>query len=423
MFRFTTLENGLKVLTAPDPNARSMSTAIFMGVGSRFENEQESGISHFLEHMVFRGTQKYPDKLKLAKIVEGFGGEWNGGTSKEWTKYWIKAGAAHLGKSLDILSEMVFHPLLREEDIEIERGVIVEEINMYNDDPQTLVQRVIDEITWPDQPLGRFEAGSRETVRAMKRSDFVDFIKRSYTPENVIVGAAGLIDENAFISTVSEVLGELPKGSGSSFARVRENQETPRLRLLDKKTEQTHFCINFRGVSFVHPQRFAVDLLAVILGGGFCSRLFQKVREDLGLAYAISSSPLHFRDTGVIQIYAGVDNSRAEQAVESVLAEVARIRNGVTEEELTIAKERVKGTLALAIEDHASYLDWLAKQELLCGDVLTYDEWAERVTAVSSEEVQRAASEILVADHLNFALVGPVGGRSARLEDIVRSFT
>lgn len=419
MFNFTALDNGLTILTAPDPKARSMSVAIFLGVGSRFEKKRESGISHFLEHMAFRGTEKYPDKLELAKIVEGFGGRWNGATSKEWTVYWIKAGAKYLSKSLDILGEMVFRPLLRKEDIEVERGVIIEEINMYEDDPQTHVREVIDEVVWPKQPLGRSTAGSRETIKSLKREDFIHYIKTHYVPENVIVGAAGKVDEREFLAEVEKSLGSLEKVETSEVEKVVEAQSIPQVKMIKKKTEQTHFCLNFRAFSFFHPQRYAMDLLSVILGGGFCSRLFQEIREKRGLAYAISASPFHHRDTGAVQIYAGVDNQRVGEAVSATLSEVKKMQKGASKEELGIAKEKVKGALALALEDHASYLDWLAKQKLLTPEVLTYEEWRSKIDQVTLEDIEQAANDLLRSDRLNFALIGPGG---EEVEDLVMGY-
>ena len=420
MFHFTTLDNGLTVLAAPDPKARSMSVAIFLGVGSRFEKKRESGIFHFLEHMAFRGTEKYPDKFELAKIVEGFGGQWNGGTSKEWTKYWIKAGAKHLSQSLDILGEMVFHPLLRREDIEVERGVIIEEINLYEDDPQTHVHEIIDGVMWPEQPLGRNTAGTRGTVRSLGREDFLHYIKTHYVPKSVIVGAAGAIDEREFLSEVEKRLDNLEDIEAPGFEEVVESQTTPQVEMIKRETEQTHFCLNFRGFSFDHPQRFAMDLLSVILGGGFCSRLFQEIREKRGLAYSISASPFHHQDTGAVQIYAGVDNLRVAEAVEVTLSEVKKMWSGVSREELKIAKEKVKGGVALALEDHADWLDWLAKQKLLTSEVLAYDGWQAKIDQVSLEDIEQTANELFTSERLNFALIGLTGGEEVR--NLVVSF-
>lgn len=414
MFRFTKLANGLTVLTAPDAGARSMSVAIFIGVGSRFEREPESGISHFLEHLAFRGTEKYPDKLELAKIVEGFGGRWNGGTSREWTVYWIKARPEHLRQSLDILGEMVFHPLLREDDIEVERGVIVEEINMYEDDPQTYVHELIDEVTWPDQPLGRFEGGTRESVSQLKRDDFVRYIKAHYVSGNVIIAASGAIDGDQFLNDVQGSFAAHPQVAASVCEAARELQQRPQVKFVERGTEQSHFCLNFRGYSANHPRRYVMDLAGLILGGGFSSRLFQEIRERRGLAYAISASAFHHLDTGGVQIYAGVSNDRVGEAIEAVLGEVKKMVTGVNEDELRIAKEVATGGLALALEDHATYLNWLVEQQLAGGPVLAYEEWCGRINEVTCQDIAEVVGDLLVGERLSFALVGPKVGEGTK---------
>lgn len=407
-FNKTTLKNGLRIITAPMPQVKSVTVAVFIGTGSRYENKENNGISHFLEHMLFRGTRKYPVQADLARTVEGMGGVWNGGTDKEYTIYWIKVAAQHWQKALDILYEMVQASLLRSRDIEVERGVILEEIGRYKDHPRDYVQVLIDHLTWPKNPLGWDTGGTKEAVSKVKRADFVSYLNNHYTPGNIIVGVAGNFKRSEFIREVRSRFGSLKKNEPPAFVGFKEKQTEPRVLVHHQKPEQTHLCLSLRAYSFDHPDRFAMGLLTAVLGVGMSSRLWQAVREKEGLAYAIYALPHHFHDTGIVQIYAGVDTKRAEKALKAVLDELGKLKSKkVSGKELKKVKEHQKGILALQLEGTSGALEYYGFQELLMPEVLTYEQICKKIDAVSAVDVQRVAREIFVNEKLNLAVIGP----------------
>ena len=406
-FSKKTLENGLRIITVPVP-AESVTVAVFVGVGSRYETKENNGISHFLEHMAFKGTDKFSSLIEIVQAIEGFGGVYNAGTQKEWTSYWIKIPKERLSSAFDILEEVVFHSLYRKEDIERERGVIIEEINMYEDDARMHVMELVDGVVWPNHPLGRNIAGTKETVQNLKRKDFLKYIKSLYLPSKIIVAAAGAVEGEAFSKLVTERLGGLKDRKPKDFLKVKETQKKPRSVLQTRKTEQTHLCLVSRAYSYSHPDRFVMGLLSVILGGGATSRLFQKIREERGLAYDVHAMPFHQQDTGGVQIYAGVDHQKAEETLKFIISEIQNLKTGlVTKKELEVAKERTKGHLALSLEDSARRLSWICFQDLLLKDILTYEQTCQKFEAVTAAEIKRVACDIFVNKRLNLAVIGP----------------
>lgn len=420
MYKKTTLKNGLRIITAPMPQVKSVTVAVFVGAGSRYENKKNNGVSHFLEHMLFRGTKKYPTQADLARTVEGMGGVWNGGTDKEYTIYWIKVAAQHWQKALDILCEMTQHSLLRPKDIEVERGVILEEIDRYKDHPRDYAQVLIDRLTWPKHPLGWDTAGTKEAVSKIKRADFVSYLGNHYTPENTIVGIAGNFPHSDFIREVKSRFGSLKKTEAQTFVEVEEEQKEPQVLTHYQKPEQTHFCLSLRAYPFGHPDRFAMSLLTAILGVGMSSRLWQTVRGKQGLAYAIYALPCHFQDTGTIQIYAGVDTERTEKALGAILNELGKLKSRkVGSRELRKVKEHQKGILALRLEGTSGTLEYYGFQELLTPEVLSYEQVCQKIDAVTAADVQRVACDIFKDEKLNLAVIGPFKSES-KFEKILK---
>lgn len=408
MYERTSLSNGLRILTGPMPQTRSVTIAIFIGAGSRYENEPEAGISHFIEHLFFKGTERRPTALDISKQIEGVGGVLNAGTDRELTVYWCKVARPHFGLALDILVDALMNSKFEPNEIEKERQVVIEELSMIRDDPREWVDVVIDEVLWPDQPLGRDVAGSKETVSSFTRESAISYMKSHYAPTNTVIAVAGNISHQEVVESISGHLANWSAPAPAPWFPARNGQTVPRLRVEFKDTEQAHLCLAVHGLSSLHPERFALDLLNVVLGEGMSSRLFQEIREERGLAYDVHSYVSHFLDAGAATVYAGVDPKRVEGTIEAVLKELSRLKSeDIPPEELTKAKEFSKGRLLLRMEDTRSVASWIGAQELLLDRILTVDEVVEKVDEVSAEDIRRVANELLVSEKLNLAVVGP----------------
>jgi len=408
LFRKLTLDNGLRLLTAVMPHTRSVAISFFIGAGSRYEDDKNAGISHFIEHMLFKGTEKRPAAADVCTVVEGVGGILNAGTDKELTMYWCKIAQAHFPAALDVLMDILLNSLFNPAEIEKERQVIIEEINMSLDTPPARVSMLIDELLWPGQALGRDVAGTRDSVSNISREMMLGYLSRRYQPDNAVLAIAGAIDHDEVAAAVNKaVKGWRKNGPRPGFAPYRE--KIARRVLVEKRdTEQTQLCLALPGLSIVHPARFKLDLLNVILGEGMTSRLFTEIRDKLGLAYSIGSYSEHLMDTGLLAVSAGVDAKNLKVAVKAILAELARFKEGVPESDLSRAKELFKGRILLRMEDSRSVAGWMGGQEILTGKVLTVDDVIAIVEAVTAADLKKIAGELLVGDKLRLAVVGPV---------------
>lgn len=413
-----TLSNNLSFITAPVSGIQSANIAIAVKAGSRYETASTNGAAHFLEHIVFRGTKRFPQgKQQLAREVEKVGGILNGGTGKQTTTYYITVPSKHLEKVFPVLEDLVFNPLIRQEDVDRERGVIIEEINMYDDDPGSKVHRLIDEVSWPDHPLGRDVGGTKEVINSLSSQDLARFFKSFYTPSDMVVGLAGNFSAG-FSRKVKDILSAKPGLKNKGYTPYTQLQTKPQFRILNRETEQTHFCLNFRAYPHNHPDRRAIDLLMAILGQGLTSRLFIQLRENRGLAYAIYGTANHYQDVGDTQIYAGVPNGKAQEAAQVVLEELSKIKNqGVTAEELAEKKEHLKGVLAISLERSSALNSFLYSQQILLGEIKTYDEVCTEIDSVTKEDIGRVAKNVFVDQGLNFALIGPMGSSENFIEN------
>lgn len=414
------LGNGLRIVTSTMPHTYSVCICIFVGVGSRYEAPDQAGVSHFVEHVCFKGTERRPTSKEISETIDGVGGVLNGGTDKELTVYWAKVARPHFVLALDLLVDMLRHSRFDRSDIESERRVIIEELNMCMDSPQSRVDVIIDEVLWPDQPLGRDIVGSKDTVVALDRERMLDYLSRHYVPNNTVVSVAGDIDHDEVVGSVSEALGDWSAGEASPWLPAENSQAAPRVRIEHRKTEQTHLCLAVRGLSHLHPDRFSLDLLNVILGEGMSSRLFLEVRERKGLSYDIHSHVSYFRDSGSMTVYAGVDPVKLESTLRAIQDELVRLRDEqVPESEITKAKELGKGRLMLRMEDTRSVAGWVGGQELLTNRIWTVDEVVSIVDAITAYDLQRVARDLLLTNRLNLALVGRVRN-GARLEKVLK---
>ncbi|GIW11386.1 MAG: peptidase M16 [Dehalococcoidia bacterium] len=407
MYQKSVLPNGLRVITAPMPHTRSATVAIFVGAGSRYEPDEVAGISHFIEHMLFKGTERRPTPREVSEEIEAVGGLLNAATDRELTVYWAKTPRPAFERTFDCLADMVRHSRFDPAEIEKERGVIIEELNMVHDSPQQLVDQLIDEVVWPDQPLGRDIAGTRETVAAITREQQLAYLERQYRPNNTVVSVAGNIEHAETVELATRLFGDWLPCEPAPMYPARDGQSAPRLRLLTRRTEQAHLSLAVRALDAHHPDRYALDLLNVILGEGMSSRLFQEIRENQGLAYDVHSYVSRFQDTGALTVYAGVDPQRIEAALEAVLAELRRFtREPVSERELAKAKDLVKGRLLLRLEDTRAVATSYGNQELLFGEILTADDLVHRIDQVTPDDIQRVATTIFRDERLNLAVVG-----------------
>jgi predicted Zn-dependent peptidase len=408
LYRKVTLDNGLRLVTAYMPHTRSVAISYFIGTGSRYEDDENAGISHFIEHMLFKGTKKRPTSAEICTVVEGVGGIINAGTDKELTIFWCKIARTHFAEALDVLTDILLNPLFDPAEIEKERQVIIEEINMSLDSPAQRVSMLIDELLWPGHPLGRDVAGTRESVAAISREMMLDYLSRRYRPGNAVLAVAGDIRHKEVVAAVNKAVAHWPKGEPPDAYFPFRGKMGRRVLIEKRPTEQTQLCLSLPGLSIVHPGRFRLDLLNVILGEGMSSRLFTQIRDKLGLVYSIQSYAEHFLDTGAFTVAAGVDDKNLRVAIRAILEELARLKVTIPETELAKAKELFKGRILLRMEDSRSVAGWMGGQEILTGEILSVDEVIAIVEAITAEELQKLANDLLAGEKLRLAVVGPV---------------
>jgi len=426
MYSKAVLDNGLRVITSTMPHSRSVCLAILVGAGSCYESKEEAGISHFAEHLFFKGTQRRPTSKEITQDIEGVGGIINGGTDKELTVFWCKVASPHFSTALDVLSDILLNSRFDNKEVERERKVINEEINMNLDLPQQRVSMLIDELLWPEQPLGREVIGYKETVSSITREQLLNYVARRYMPNNTVLSIAGNIRHEEAMAQIKSLPSTQSLSAGWAVGELmtgyvtNDKQTEARLRIEPKDIEQAHLCLAVHGFSHSHPQRFTLDLLNTVLGGGMSSRLFMEIREHKGLAYDIHSYTEHFLNSGSFAIYAGVDPEKIETAVAAILEELSKIKQGITASELTRAKELSKGRLYLRFEDSQNVALWYGGQEILTQQILDIDDVTSIVDAMTVDELKEVAGEILTDSGLNLAVTGPIKEEESYRGSIIR---
>ena len=410
MLHETTLENGLRILTFTMSHTRAVSVGFFVGTGSRYESDGVAGVSHFIEHMLFKGTARRPTARQISEAIEGIGGYSNAYTDQDTTTYWARVAASHFADATDVLTDMLRCSTFDPAEVEKERRIIVEEINMSMDAPDQWVGILLGQVVWPDHPLGRDVAGTREIVSGITRDQLLGYMERHYLPGRTVVSVAGNVNHQETVEIITERLKDWPSGSANGYVPAPDAAPSPRWLVEDRPTELGHLCLAVPGLPRSHPDRFALGLLNTVLGEGMSSRLFLEVREAQGLAYAVDSSLSMLDEAGLLVVYAGVDSERAPQAVRAVLAELDRLRQEpVPEAELHKAREYVKGRLVLGLEDSGAVSAWCGRQALLLDEILTPDDVLTAYDAVTVEDVQRVAQSLFTGDQLDLAAVGPFG--------------
>lgn len=406
-YKKTTLKNGLRIITVPMKETQTVTVMVMVGVGSRYETEKEAGISHFIEHMFFKGTKKRPTTLDISSELDAVGGEYNAFTAKDKTAYFAKVDAKHINTALDVVCDMYLNSKLEEKEIEKERGTILQELNMYEDTPVRNVGDVFETMLYPD-PLGREIIGTKKALAGLRRKDFVEYMGKFYRANDTVVCVAGKFNEKDILAKLKENFGSMAVGEKPKIIKVTENQKKPEVKIKFKKTDQTHLVLGTRAYNFNHKDRFALSLLSVILGGSMSSRLFIEVREKRGLAYYVKTMAEAYEDVGYIATQAGVEHKNLELAVKTILTEYKKIsREKVGEKELQKAKDCVKGRAIMGMEASDEVAMFFVDQEVMKKRILTLPEIFKLIDKVTAGDILKVAKDVFRGDKLNLAVIGP----------------
>jgi predicted Zn-dependent peptidase len=402
-----TLDNGVRVVLAPLPQAQSVTVALMYAAGSRYETRETNGIAHFAEHMFFKGTENRPSSRDIAGEIDAIGGEFNAFTGKEYTGYYVRCAAEHRDTALDVLVDMLLRSKFEPDEIEREKGVIIEEMNMYFDTPRDYIGGVYEDLLYGDQPLGWDIIGRKDTVRAAERETFMQYIERWYKPERLVVGIGGKI-EGDVLSAIEKHLGDLPAADTGEPDPASANGNGSRVRVHTKQSDQAHIALGVPSYPIKHPDRYALQLLATVLGGGMSSRLFIEVRERRGLAYYVFGTNHSYTDAGSLYAQAGVDINRIDDAVSTVAAELRRIADeAVPADELEKARNFAKGRFVLQLENPHGLIMYGLRKVVLEGETVDPADVLAELDKVTGEDVQRVSRDLIDDKRLRLALIGP----------------
>jgi len=406
------LSNNLSTLLIDTGSFPTITMMVLVGAGSRYENKKNNGIAHFFEHMAFKGSQKYPSSYDISSTIEGFGGQFNAFTSKDHTGYWVKAPNEYFETVSSVLSDMILHPLLVPGEIEREKGVIVEEINMHQDVPAQKVSDVFDELIFEGHPLSYDIAGTPKTVRSFTKKTFTDYLSSYYHPSNTtIVVAGGLKNIQKYTNTITEDFGRWEDHKKKEASKYTFDQSSPQISVKTNSGEQAHICVGYRAFAFTDPRRYPLSALSTILGGGMSSRLFLEVRERRGLCYYISTGRDLYDDTGYVVTQAGVspDKKKVNEAIKVIIGEHMRIADGhISNTDIDRAKALLKGRLLLSLEDSHTVASLYGTRKLLYGDMPEIAEILSSIDEVSKEQIISVAKDLFVENGMNIAAVGPI---------------
>ena len=406
-FDRTVLPNGLRILTSTFRHTNAVSIIFLFGAGSRYETPELAGASHLFEHMLFKGTPERPTPRQISEVVEGVGGTLNAFTDREVTGYWCRLAQPNYREGIDLLSDMTLNSLFKEDDIAKEKQVVYEEIRASNDSPGARSSMLLDNLLWPEQPMGRDIAGSVESVGAISRDEMLKYLETQYVASNTVIAIAGNIEHADIVEQVEGLLGGLHDGDILPMFPYEPKPLTKRVAVEHRPTEQAHISIGLTGLDNSDPDRHALSIMSVILGETMSSRLFEEVREQRGLAYDIHSGTHFFSDCGALIVESGIDPGRVDEAIPVILAELGKMRHGVTEAEWSQARELTKGRMMLRMEESRAVSSFLGIQELLRDKVETVEEVLAKVSAVTREDIQRVANRVIQSENLVLAIVGP----------------
>jgi predicted Zn-dependent peptidase len=408
VFERQRLDNGLRVLSAPLPHAQSVACFVMLAAGSRYERADNRGIAHFAEHMFFKGTERRPSSRELTTLIDGIGGEFNAFTSKEYTGYYVRCAGADRDTAFDVLLDMLRHSKFDPEEIEREKGVILEEMNMYQDTPRDHIGTVYEDLMFGDNPLGWEVLGTKETIKAATRETFTSYVDEWYTPERMVIGISGMVGDD-LTPTLEELLGEMsPNGDRKAAPAVLDRSPGPHVSVYHKDADQAHLILGVPSHPIEHPDRYALQMLSAVLGSGMSSRLFLEVRERRGLAYYVQGMNHSYTDAGSLFAQAGVDIKRIDEAIKVIVEQFARMADEkVGSDELEKSRSMIKGRFVLRTEGPQGLLMYGLNREVLEGQALEPEELLKQIDAVSAEDIQRVAKELIAEDKLHLAVIGP----------------
>lgn len=408
MFYKYKYKNGLTAIVSPQAGTKAVTVLVAVKVGSRYEDKKYNGIAHFTEHLMFKGTTRRPSTLKISRELDAVGADYNAFTGKEYTGYYIKTDSERLDLSLDVLADMLQNSLLDKKEIEREKGVIIEEINMYEDAPMLMLEDEFDACAYPESQLGRNIAGSKETVNSFTRKDFVDFIQRYYTATNMLVVIAGKVDQSSAQKYIEKLFKSLKRGKFTQVNKVKIKQSQPKILLKEKQTEQTHLALGFiSNINHRSSATLPLKIANVAFGGNMSSRLFINIRERQGLCYYVRSRVNTYYDVGSLVVYAGLDKTRLEQAVGLIIKEYKKIKTqGINQGEFNKAKDFIRGKTILALEDSSQVAQWYADRWLSGQKLETPEKYLNRLETVTLQSIKTALQQTINLKKLNLAIIG-----------------
>ena len=419
-FQITLLDNGLRLITTEMTGVQSASISLLIGVGSRHETDEHAGVSHFLEHIVFKGTNTRPDPKSISGAIEGIGGVINAETEQEFTNYWCKVPANYVAESLDLLLDMIRNSLIDANEVKKERDVILDELAMTHDHPEYQIETLIDGMLWPSHPLSRDIGGSKETVCNITPDILREHINKYYSPRNTVISVAGNIIHDEILQQVDKLTSDWHGFDPPDFIPYSNNQYIAKSKLKYRRTEQAYLSLALPAISIFHDDRDALGLLNVAIGEGMSSRLFIELRENRGLAYDVHSSLVHFQDCGAFTVRAGVEPRKVYEAAKIILEQLEDIKSGIDPSELDKAKKMSAGRLMLRMEDSRSVANWFGIQEMLLNEIMDPETAISRLNSVTKKDINRISKSVLEFTNLNIAVLGPCRGNK-KLEHLIHS--
>lgn len=422
MIKKKTLKNGLRVVAVPMKNAKSVTVLILVGTGSKYETKDINGISHFLEHMFFKGTKKRPTTLKISETLDMIGGAYNAFTSKEVTGFWAKVDKKHTDVALDWISDMFLHSKFEQEEIDREKGVVIEEANMYLDMPQSYVSELFEELLYGNQPAGWRIVGEKENILAYNREKLMEYYNSHYASHNTVICVAGDINAKQMEDKIHRYFSSIKKSEAPKKESTKEAQSKPGMLVNYKKTDQTHFCLGVRTYDMFDPRRYALSLLAIMLGGNMSSRLFISVRERHGLGYYVHTSVDATTDSGFLVTQSGIKNGNLEKAIGLVLQEYKDFKNKkITPRELKKAKDYLRGSMSLSLDSTDAQASFYATQEVMEGKTQSPEEKLKMIDKVTVNDIKKVAEEIFTPERLNLSVIGPIEElEKVKLEEMLK---
>ncbi len=422
MHKLYKLQNGLKILLVPYTGTQAVAVFVSAKTGSKNEKKELNGISHFLEHMVFKGTEKMKDQTELSEAIDKLGGAFNGFTSEENTSYYAKVANQHLELAIDWVSQLYLKPIIPSHEVKKEKGIIIEEINMYRDNPMSFVANLWQELLYPGQPAGWPIAGDKKSVNDIEHKDLVSYWKNNYVANNTLICLAGNFDSKKGLSLIKKYFGKINTGKPNIKPKLIEKQKSPALKIHSKKTDQTHLLLGVKTFNVHDERKYPLALLSETLGGMMSSRLFIEIREKRGLAYYVGTSTEENTDSGFLVTRAGVENKNSYEAVKAILNEYKKVRKeGITSEELKKAKDYIKGQTVLGLESSESLAAFYSSQELSGEKIKTPNEIFKEIDKIEKSDILKVAKDIFRPDRLNLAMVGPISNQ-VKFKQLLKDF-